>query len=239
MVVQHMLIRKSHDLTRQGSVSESLQWTWARPAQLGHHSCCQHYSMQARCYSLQNASQNRQLKVALWTSCQLAAPVDPVNCIIAPGMSETQAAKCKSSHSNMVQATTACSLLANPTLGRTTWTRDRSHLASCCKHCTLTSCLQCCLIASPVLRIAPHQMLHMYSECTYKPNVPVNLCQQLNQKACQSMFHMSAYQRRWRRACSPSLSVISAAFIAFGKSCLLANTRSTASRSSSCRDKVL
>ena len=42
------------------------------------------------------------------------------------------------------------------------------------------------------------------------------------------------YQCRWRRECSPSLSVISAAFIAFGRSCLLANTSKTASRNSSC-----
>lgn len=42
------------------------------------------------------------------------------------------------------------------------------------------------------------------------------------------------HQWRWRRECRPSLSVISAAFMALGKSCLLANTSSTASRSSSC-----
>ena len=42
------------------------------------------------------------------------------------------------------------------------------------------------------------------------------------------------HQWRWRSECRPSLSVISAAFIALGKSCLLANTSSTASRSSSC-----
>jgi hypothetical protein len=46
------------------------------------------------------------------------------------------------------------------------------------------------------------------------------------------------YQCRWRRECSPSLSVISAAFIAFGRSCLLAKTSSTASRSSSCNEYV-
>ena len=40
-------------------------------------------------------------------------------------------------------------------------------------------------------------------------------------------------QWRWRMEWSPSLSVISAAVMAFGKSCLLAKTRSTASRSSS------
>lgn len=32
------------------------------------------------------------------------------------------------------------------------------------------------------------------------------------------------YQLRWRSECRPSLSVISAAFIAFGRSCLLAKT---------------
>eukprot|EP01018_Ginkgo_biloba_P038737 Gb_38389 [translate_table: standard] len=41
------------------------------------------------------------------------------------------------------------------------------------------------------------------------------------------------YQWRWRREWSPSLSVISAAFIAFGRSCLLAKTSKTASRNSS------
>ena len=47
------------------------------------------------------------------------------------------------------------------------------------------------------------------------------------------------HQWRWRSECSPSLSVISAAFIALGRSCLLANTSSTASRSSSCRGGVV
>ena len=41
------------------------------------------------------------------------------------------------------------------------------------------------------------------------------------------------YQWRWRREWRPSLSVISAAFIAFGRSCLFANTSSTASLNSS------
>lgn len=41
------------------------------------------------------------------------------------------------------------------------------------------------------------------------------------------------YQWRCRREWRPSLSVISAAFIAFGRSCLFANTSSTASLSSS------
>ena len=44
----------------------------------------------------------------------------------------------------------------------------------------------------------------------------------------------ATYHCRWRSECRPSLSVISAAFMAFGKSCLLAKTSSTASRSSSC-----
>lgn len=44
-----------------------------------------------------------------------------------------------------------------------------------------------------------------------------------------------AYQWRWRREWRPSLSVISAAFIAFGRSCLFANTSSTASLNSSCK----
>jgi hypothetical protein len=43
------------------------------------------------------------------------------------------------------------------------------------------------------------------------------------------------YQWRWRNEWRPSLSVISAAFIALGRSCLLANTSRTASRSSSCK----
>jgi hypothetical protein len=41
------------------------------------------------------------------------------------------------------------------------------------------------------------------------------------------------YQWRWRSEWRPSLSVISAAFIAFGRSCLFANTSSTASLNSS------
>ena len=41
------------------------------------------------------------------------------------------------------------------------------------------------------------------------------------------------YQLRWRRDCKPSFSVTSAADMALGKSCLLQNTRRTASRSSS------
>ena len=44
---------------------------------------------------------------------------------------------------------------------------------------------------------------------------------------------MEFYQWRWRREWRPSLSVISAAFIALGRSCLLANTSKTASLSSS------
>ena len=46
-----------------------------------------------------------------------------------------------------------------------------------------------------------------------------------------------AYQRRWRRECNPSLSVISETVIAFGRSCLLANTSRVASRSSICQGK--
>ena len=46
------------------------------------------------------------------------------------------------------------------------------------------------------------------------------------------------HQWRWRSEWRPSLSVISAAFIALGRSCLLAKTSSTASRSSSCTNTV-
>lgn len=48
-------------------------------------------------------------------------------------------------------------------------------------------------------------------------------------------FNNQFYQWRWRREWRPSLSVISAAFIALGRSCLFANTSSTASLSSSCQ----
>jgi hypothetical protein len=48
-----------------------------------------------------------------------------------------------------------------------------------------------------------------------------------------SSLHES-YHLRWRMECNPSLSVTSATFIAFGRSCLLANTSKTASLSSSC-----
>lgn len=43
----------------------------------------------------------------------------------------------------------------------------------------------------------------------------------------------TTHQCRWRNECRPSLSVISAAFIALGRSCLLAKTNNTASLSSS------
>ena len=48
--------------------------------------------------------------------------------------------------------------------------------------------------------------------------------------------YKQTYQWRWRRECRPSLSVISAAFIALGRSCLFANTSNTASLSSSWSD---
>ena len=46
---------------------------------------------------------------------------------------------------------------------------------------------------------------------------------------------IESHQWRWRSECNPSLSVISAAFIALGRSCLFAKTSRTASRSSSCK----
>ena len=51
--------------------------------------------------------------------------------------------------------------------------------------------------------------------------------------------YKQTYQWRWRRECRPSLSVISAAFIALGRSCLFANTSNTASRSSSWSDEIV
>eukprot|EP00983_Pelagomonas_calceolata_P101558 1158707-Pelagomonas_calceolata.AAC.3 len=45
---------------------------------------------------------------------------------------------------------------------------------------------------------------------------------------------LAPYQLRALKLCKPSLSVISAGFMALGKSCLLANTSREASRSSSC-----
>lgn len=45
---------------------------------------------------------------------------------------------------------------------------------------------------------------------------------------------MEPHHLRCRMECKPSLSVTSATVIAFGRSCLLANTSSTASLSSSC-----
>jgi hypothetical protein len=44
----------------------------------------------------------------------------------------------------------------------------------------------------------------------------------------------ATHHLRWRIECNPSLSVTSATFIAFGRSCLLAKTNKTASLSSSC-----
>lgn len=58
------------------------------------------------------------------------------------------------------------------------------------------------------------------SKPSYRPS-PV-----VAQQAC--MYHCL-----WRRPCRPSLSVISAALMALGKSCLLANTRRIDSRNSS------
>ena len=58
------------------------------------------------------------------------------------------------------------------------------------------------------------------SKPSYRPS-PV-----VAQQAC--MYHCL-----WRRPCKPSLSVISAALMAFGKSCLLANTNRIDSRNSS------
>ena len=51
--------------------------------------------------------------------------------------------------------------------------------------------------------------------------------------------YKQTYQWRWRRECRPSLSVISAAFIALGRSCLFANTSNTASRSSSWSEEIV
>lgn len=50
----------------------------------------------------------------------------------------------------------------------------------------------------------------------------------------QRRGYLSTYQWRCRREWRPSLSVISAAFIALGRSCLFANTSNTASLNSSC-----
>ncbi len=69
---------------------------------------------------------------------------------------------------------------------------------------------------------------------------PQQLPDKLHELSCPSCPCLAVHQPkcthqwRWRSECSPSLSVISAAFIALGRSCLLANTSSTASRSSSC-----
>jgi hypothetical protein len=52
------------------------------------------------------------------------------------------------------------------------------------------------------------------------------------------IWQKEIYQWRWRNECNPSLSVISAAFMAFGRSCLLANTRRTASRNSSYKQGI-
>jgi hypothetical protein len=54
----------------------------------------------------------------------------------------------------------------------------------------------------------------------------------------KEILRAEIYQWRWRSECNPSLSVISAAFMAFGRSCLLANTRRTASRNSSYKQGI-
>lgn len=108
-------------------------------------------------------------------------------------------------------------------------------------------CLQYCLRASRDPHKALPQKWHMYSECTCKNN---KYCIRSDPKSIALYFivckymakeggykYSSKYQWRWRREWRPSLSVISAAFIAFGRSCLLANTSSTASLNSSYKFK--
>lgn len=105
-------------------------------------------------------------------------------------------------------------------------------------HSLSLPCWQYCWRASLVPRRVLPQRWHMYSEYTCdKPNTKINNqnqnTQQRRLKAGRHNRNASEYQWRWRREWRPSLSVISAAFIAFGRSCLLANTRSTASLNSS------
>jgi hypothetical protein len=98
-------------------------------------------------------------------------------------------------------------------------------------------CLQCCLRASPIPHTAPHQRWRMCSGCTcnewFRQSVTKRMVDCWKRRA--SDRNKLAYQWRWRREWRPSLSVISAAFIAFGRSCLFANTSSTASLNSSCK----
>jgi len=106
-------------------------------------------------------------------------------------------------------------------------------------------CLRCCWTASRDLRTNPLQKWRKYSECTCNiRNRNRELTTSRNPKSHkrenspQSTKKTSQnverdYQWRCRSECKPSLSVISAAFMAFGRSCLFAKTRSTASRSSS------
>ena len=87
------------------------------------------------------------------------------------------------------------------------------------------------IIETKTLQI--YDVLYTYKTCPIQTPTNFRMSGQLQPCYVKSNENKVSYQCRWRRECRPSLSVISAAFIALGRSCLFANTSSTASRSSS------
>lgn len=82
----------------------------------------------------------------------------------------------------------------------------------------------------------------MYSGYTWNGHqITSESCTNSESKICGGNKEIRGhfYQWRWRREWSPSLSVISAAFIALGRSCLLANTSKTASLNSSWKKIII
>ena len=91
-------------------------------------------------------------------------------------------------------------------------------------------------------RAEPHEVSHHELRMSMLGALSMNLCFSCFVGLCMGVSGSERecyqlYQWRCLREWRPSLSVISAAFIAFGRSCLFANTRSTASLSSSCPEK--
>eukprot|EP00001_Collodictyon_triciliatum_P160353 28172_3 len=87
-------------------------------------------------------------------------------------------------------------------------------------HKTVNPRHPCCTVEAPSVLTYRNPFLESFDSQS-RPSSP-----------SPEVAHVAMYQLR-RRECNPSLSVISAAFIALGKSCLFAKTRRTASRSSS------
>ena len=91
----------------------------------------------------------------------------------------------------------------------------------------------CCTI---LYYTAKTTLLQHNVHCNVSNNVRYHICYHVHYTAClvRALYcTYCTYHCLYVRLCSPSLSVISAALIALGRSCLLAKTNSTDSRSSS------